>query len=92
MVFYFASGNSDSYDARQYAIERDVLYAISMPAYYERGFRNFVLFRYTPHRSTDIWLRFSRTDMPDREKLSSYVDEIKGSHRTEIKIQIRYSF
>lgn len=84
--------NSDSYDARQYAIERDVLYAISMPAFYERGFRNFILFRYTPHRSTDIWLRFSRTDMPDREKLSSYVDEINGSHRTEIKVQIRYSF
>ena len=84
--------NSDSYDARQYAVERDVLYAISMPAYYERGFRNFILFRYTPHRATDIWLRFARTDMPDREKLSSYVDEIKGSHRTEIKIQVRYSF
>jgi hypothetical protein len=84
--------NSDSYDARQYAIERDVLYAISMPAYYERGFRNFILFRYTPHRSTDIWLRFSRTDMPDREKLSSYVDEINGSHRTEVKLQIRHKF
>ncbi|MFN8349692.1 MAG: helix-hairpin-helix domain-containing protein [Spirosomataceae bacterium] len=84
--------NSDSYDARQYAIERDVLYAISMPAYYERGFRNFILFRYTPYRTTDIWLRFSRTDMPDREKLSSYVDEINGSHKTEVKLQIRHKF
>ncbi len=84
--------NSDSYDARQYAIERDVLYAISMPAYYERGFRNFLLFRYTPHLRMDIWVRFARTDMPDREKLSSYVDEINGSHRTELKLQIRYKF
>jgi hypothetical protein len=84
--------NTDSYDARQYAIERDVLYAISMPAYYERGFRNFLLIRYTPHRRTDVWFRLSRTDMPDREKLSSYVDEINGSHRTEMKLQVRYKF
>ncbi|MEZ4900434.1 MAG: helix-hairpin-helix domain-containing protein [Spirosomataceae bacterium] len=84
--------NSDSYDARQYAIERDVLYAISMPAYYERGFRNYILFRYTPTRHTDFWLRIARTDMPEREKLSSYVDEINGSHKTEIKLQVRYRF
>jgi len=84
--------NTDSYDARQYAIERDVLYAISMPAYYERGFRNYLLFRYTPSSNLDFWLRFARTDMPEREKLSSYVDEINGSHRTEIKLQMRYRF
>ncbi|MFN4145014.1 MAG: ComEA family DNA-binding protein [Runella sp.] len=84
--------NTDSYDTRQYAIERDVLFAVSMPPYYERGFRNFLLLRYTPQRRIDIWLRVARTDMPEREVLSSYVDEIKGSHRTEIKTQIRFKF
>ncbi|MCU0339432.1 MAG: helix-hairpin-helix domain-containing protein [Spirosomaceae bacterium] len=84
--------NSDSYDARQYAVEQDVLYAVSMPAYYERGFRHFLLLRYTASTKTDFWLRIARTDMPDRTKLSSYVDEINASHRTEYKIQIRYRF
>lgn len=84
--------NTDSYDARQYAVERDVLYAVSMPAYSERGFRNFILFRYAPSSSIDIWLRFARTDMPDRETLSSYVDEINASHRSELKLQLRYRF
>ena len=83
---------TDSYDARLYAVERDVLYAISMPAYYDRGFRNFLLIRYTPHRRTDIWVRFARTDMPEYEKLSSYVDEINASHRSEVKLQVRYRF
>lgn len=84
--------NTDSYDARQYAVERDVLYAVSMPAYSERGFRNFILIRYSPHPTIDIWLRFSRTDIPDRETLSSYVDEIYASHRSELKLQLRYRF
>lgn len=84
--------NTDSYDARQYAVERDVLYAISMPAYSERGFRNFVLIRYSPNSSTDIWLRFARTDMPDKQTLSSYVDELNTSHRSELKLQLRHRF
>lgn len=84
--------NTDSYDARQYAVEQDVLYAISMPAYYERGFRHFVLLRYSANAHTDIWLRISRTTMPEREALSSYVDEIQGTNRTDIKCQVRYRF
>ncbi|WP_428654028.1 helix-hairpin-helix domain-containing protein [Runella sp.] len=84
--------NTDSYDSRQYAVERDVLYAVSMPAYYDRGFRNFLLLRYAPQPHIDIWLRFARTDMPDHETLSSYVDEINASHRSEIKVQVRYRF
>lgn len=87
-----AAYNTDSYDTRQYAIEKDVLLAISMPAYYERGFRNYIIFRYTLNKHLDIWFRAARTDMPDRELLSSYVDEIKGSHRTEFKLQARYRF
>lgn len=84
--------NTDSYDARQYAVEQDVLYAISMPAYYERGFRHFFLLRYSATNHSDIWFRISRTSMPERDVLSSYVDEIQGSKRTDIKLQLRYRF
>lgn len=84
--------NTDSYDSRQYAVERDVLYAVSMPAYYDFGFRNFLLIRYTPHSRTDIWIRFARTDMPNQKTLSSYVDEINASHRSELKLQVRHRF
>ena len=84
--------NTDDYDSRQYAVERDVLYAMSLPAYFERGFRNYLMVQYSPNRHTDLWLRVARTDMPDRAKLSSYVDEINGSHRTDIKMQLRYRF
>ena len=84
--------NTDSYDTRQYAVEQDVLYAISMPAYYERGFRHFFLLRYSATNHSDIWFRISRTSMPERDVLSSYVDEIQGSKRTDIKLQLRYRF
>ncbi|TAF95074.1 MAG: helix-hairpin-helix domain-containing protein [Cytophagia bacterium] len=84
--------NTDDYDTRQYAVERDVLYAMSLPAYFERGFRNYLILTYSPTHRTNFWLRVARTDMPDRDKLSSYVDEIAASHRTEFKLQMRYRF
>jgi Helix-hairpin-helix motif len=84
--------NTDDYDSRQYAVERDVLYAMSLPAYFERGFRNYLMVQYAPNRHTDLWLRVARTDMPDRDKLGSYVDEINASHRTEFKVQLRHRF
>jgi hypothetical protein len=84
--------NTDDYDSRQYAIERDVLYAVTLPAFYDYGYRNYVLIQYSPTPKIDLWLRAARTTQPNKDALSSYVDEIKGSSRTEIKAQIRYKF
>ncbi len=84
--------NTDDYDSRQYAVERDVLLAVTLPAYYDYGYRSYVLFQYSPTSKIDLWLRAARTAQPNKDVLSSYVDEIKGSRRTEIKAQIRYKF
>lgn len=84
--------NTDDYDSRQYAVERDVLLAVTLPAYYDYGYRGYVLFQYSPNRRIDLWLRAAQMNQPNKDVLSSYVDEIKGSRRTEIKAQIRYKF
>jgi hypothetical protein len=84
--------NTDDYDSRQYAVERDVLYAVTLPAYYDFGYRSYVLVQYSPTAKIDLWLRAAQTAQPNKDALSSYVDEIKGSTRTEIKAQIRYKF
>jgi Helix-hairpin-helix motif len=84
--------NSDDYDSRQYAPERDVLYVVSMLAYYERGFRNYVLLQYTPTKHLDLWFKISRTDQPDRQKLGSSGDEIATNHRTDLRLQARWRF
>ena len=84
--------NTDDYDSRQYAVERDVLYAVSLPAFYGYGYKGYLLFQYSPTRHTDLWLRVARTDKPNNATTSSYLDETKGGQRTEIKVQLRYRF
>ncbi len=84
--------NTDDYDSRQYTVERDVLYAVTLPSFYEYGYRNYVLLQYSPTGHTDFWIRIAQTNKPNNDNISSYVDETQGGQRTEIKVQMRYRF
>ncbi len=84
--------NTDDYDSRQYVYERDMLYAFSIPAYYNTGTRHYLMLRYTVSRHIKIWLRWSQTRYSDIEKISSGLNEIEGNKRSEAKMQVMYQF
>ena len=86
---YFAT---DDYDTRIYSYENDVLYAVSMPAYYGKGFRTYLVARYPVTRKIDIWGRIARTQLSNQSTLGSGNDQISLPHRTDVKLQLRYSF
>lgn len=84
--------DTDSYDTRIYVYESDVLYAYSIPSYYYRGSRYYVLLHYNITRGIDCWLRYSRTAYENQPTVGSDLDMIDGSHKSEIKAQIRFQF
>lgn len=75
---------------RQYAYERDVLYAFSIPGYSGQGIRNYLLFSYRMTRQIDIWARIARTTFYDRNEIGTGLETIIGNKRTDVKFQIRY--
>ncbi|GAB4015527.1 ComEA family DNA-binding protein [Spirosoma koreense] len=84
--------NTDDYDSRQYAYERDVLYAFSFPAYFYQGLRQFLLVQYSLNRHLDIWVRWARTSLLNRDVVGSDLDQVDSSHKTEVKVQARWRF
>ncbi|KAA0990565.1 ComEA family DNA-binding protein [Dyadobacter aurulentus] len=82
--------NTDDYDSRQYAYEKDMLYAFSVPAYYDSGTRYYMMLRYTVSKNIKIWARWSQTRYSDLQTISSGLNEIKGNKRSEIKMQFMY--
>ncbi len=84
--------DTDSYDTRVYAYENDVLYAYSIPSYYYKGSRYYVLIHYSIIRGIDCWLRVGRTAYDNQQTISSGLDLIDASHKTEVKAQIRFQF
>jgi hypothetical protein len=88
----YAIFDTDDYDNRQYAYERDVLYAFSIPALAGTGTRFYLLTQISLSRNTDIWLRYSRTKYSDRQEISSGLEQIEGNVKSELKFEIRYRF
>jgi hypothetical protein len=84
--------NTSDYNSRQYVYEKDMLYAFSIPAYYDTGTRHYLLARYNLSKKMKIWLRWSQTRYKNLDKISSGLNEINGSKRSELKAQLMYNF
>jgi len=69
-----------------------VLYAFGFPAYFNRGTRWYLTYKYTISEQVDAWLRVSQWYYNQTESLSSGPAEIVGQTRTELKVQLRIKF
>lgn len=85
----FALFDTDTYDQRLYAYESDVLYAFSIPSYYYKGSRFYLMGKYSIGRRLDIWLRYAATLYTNKQVIGSGLDEIDGNKKTEVKLQLR---
>ncbi|MEJ7694992.1 helix-hairpin-helix domain-containing protein [Daejeonella sp.] len=88
----FAIFDTQGFNSRIYAYENDVLYGYSVPAYQGRGLRCYLNGRYTVRRGIDVWLRYALSSYADQETVGSGYDIIKGSKRSDFKLQLRFQF
>jgi hypothetical protein len=86
---YFETGG---YNSRIYAYENDVFYSYSIPAFFDQGYRYYININYDLKRDLSIWLRWAQTIYRDKTAIGSGLDEIPGSHRSEIKLQALWVF
>jgi hypothetical protein len=84
--------DTESYNARIYVYENDVLYAYSFPAYYYRGMKAYLTLRYSIHKNIDAWFRIANLFYSNRDHVGSGLEQIDGKHRTDIKVQLRFKF
>ena len=90
--FRYGLFDTDSYNSRIYAYENDVLYSFSIPAYYNRGVRTYLTTRYQFKKGIDLWLRYALTYFENVDTIGSGLEEIQGNHRSDVKIQLRFTF
>jgi len=85
----YAVFDTDTYNARIYAYESDLLYAFSIPAYYSQGTRFYFNLKYSITKNIDLWVRYSQSYYSNLNVISSGLSEIQGNTKSEIKAQIR---
>ncbi len=84
--------DTDDYDNRQYTIERDVLYAFSVPALNGIGAHYYFLLQFKAGAKVDFWIKYSATEYRNQRTIGSGLEEMKGSKREDVRIQVRYGF
>ncbi len=87
--FRYALFDTDGYNSRIYTYENDVLYAYSIPAYFGKGQRFYLMLKWTFFDKLNLWLRVARVVYDNRNSVGSGPDEIAGNHKTEFKAQLR---
>lgn len=92
LTLRFALFDTESYDARIYAYENDLIGVFSIPPYFGRGVRWYGMVRATPMRRVDVWVRYGAWIYQDQTSISSGLQEIAGNVRSDIKVQMRWRF
>lgn len=84
--------DTDSFDARVYAYENDLLYTFSVPAFFGQGQRAYLLLKYEPVDALDLELKYAATRFEGVDTIGSGLNEIDGSYRRELRAQVRWKF
>ena len=84
--------DTEDYENRQYLYEKNVLWAFSIPNFYNQGMRVYFLAQYKLNKRLTFWGRWAKTTYTNRESIGSGLQEIKGNELTETTFQLRYLF
>lgn len=84
--------HTDSYNSRIYAYEDDVLHGAGSGLYNGEGLRTVFNLSYRVSRQFRIWSRYASFYYPGKDKIGTGLQEITGSVKSEIKLQLRYQF
>ena len=88
----YAFFDTDDYNSRIYSYENDMLYAFSIPAFYDQGTRLYLLLRYTLGKHFDLRMKFATTHYANRTEVGSGLNRISGDRHSEMKVQMTCRF
>ena len=92
ITFRYALFDSDDYDSRVYAYENDVLYTFSVPAFYDKGMRLYLLGSVKLFNCLSLYGKIGCTIYANKDEISSGLSLIKSNHRTDLKLEAIWKF
>jgi hypothetical protein len=89
---YLAWFNADTYDARLYSYERNLLSTFYMPSFYGKGYRFALSVKYAITSRLSFSVKAGHTRYRDRDTIGSGTEQINGNSRTDLFSYLRWVF
>lgn len=77
----------DTYEERLYAYENDIYYNFTINSHYDKAWTCYLMFQYK-YKCISMWLRVSQVWYLNKTTISSGLEQIDSSHKTELKLQV----
>lgn len=84
--------HTTSYESRIYSYERDLLYCMSVPAYYDEGIRYALLARMSFWKKLIVQAKWGVTDYFHRTVIGSGNQQINASSMSDLALLVKYKF
>ena len=84
----YAIFDVDSYNDRLYVYEQDVLHSFTVPAYYDKGSRFYLMYKKSFNKAVDIWLRYSYTYFVNKQTVGTGYNEFAGNVKSDVRVQV----
>jgi DNA uptake protein ComE-like DNA-binding protein len=83
--------DTDGFAGRIYAYERDLRYSFSVPVFFDRGRRSYILARYTPVPSLTLEAKYGITTYAVPSTIGSGLNAYHGTSRRGLRAQLRWT-
>jgi hypothetical protein len=83
--------DTDGYAARIYAYEHDLSYSFSVPVLFDQGRRSYVLIDYDVLPALTLEAKYGVTTYVNRTTVGSGLNEIQGSQRRGLRVQVKWT-
>ena len=84
--------DSDSYDARLYSYERNIMSTFYMPSFYGKGLRAALSMRWNIKNNLSFSAKASQTRYFNRDTIGSGTEQINGNSRTDVFTYLVWKF
>jgi hypothetical protein len=84
--------DTESYGARQYAYEKDMLFTFNTRVFNGKGLSYYLILKLKPARGLSLRLKWSYIEYANQHEIGSGNDLISGNHRTKVTGQLHYTF
>ncbi len=92
LTFRYALFDTESYDERIYSYENSIPYSYSVPSYYYKGSRFYVMLKYALSKKIDFWIRYSQAYYSNKKSVGTGLDVINGNIKSDLMSEIRITF